>query len=1210
MLLQRRTIGGGVPPSLGTRFVLLLLSVLALALMPTIANAVPAASWEHEDDSHNGWTAVSAEMLASGDPYVLNDGKYYFSGAYDEGWGRDVIDSSSRLVVEGDVVLCLADTRYSYGGTGEGSCGIEVKEGASLTICCCGHDEYYNYDGEIVFSNVGNGIDNHGSFTMAGGGILANTVAEGACAYNHAGATMHASGGGLSGASGNLNARNASYGIYNASGGKLEISGTARISGEQPGDGPVWELTPTGPLIDVMTSDTITVSDLPTEEELLADNNAFRSYSIGWEGAAGAVVVSGVSGDADSTTGLETWMRFSLTYPENAELIYQEPQGANPGTLTYAGNTSLTYLGSNVMDGTYYKIENGELAEAAQDDYTVLWDEDEKTLTLNGLDAEISPWNDEAVFDADCESYIVETIGSCSIKLSVPSYSPPEAIFRNTGGDIVLRGANESRSTGGLSVSVGMRQSESMSGDLSVISADGDVSVGCQLSVTCEDGAGMGDLYGVTCTNLINQGAYSFSTNGVKTCCAIDAAASVANEENALIDIDMLDCSAAVGIQSRTFGNSGTIEIKIESDAGAVGIGCYESDGTTGSVTSAAGDWSNAGSIEIEVSGDGSAVAALGGSSLAGIDWRPNGGFSFDNSGNLAVTATAADPSQLSQDNWPSWQYFDTVGVGLMPRGDSSFDNSGTMTISALNGYTAGLYIGGSGDYSISMENSGDLGVTTTTAGGDNIRSVGIFAQIPAITDGGARELPLSLNDGSLTLSVSATDGVSNLEEDALWGICLVQTFTGSSAPTTDDEFQQIDADGMSLSGEPVVIRVENDGKNNVAFINTIGEVDEEGSVVPSTEVSAIPTLTGTVSITGDLVVGSTLTAEVSETPDDAEIVYQWQRESADGTFVNIAGANGPTYVLSWDDTGAHIRVVITSQGEGYGGQLVATTEGTVSRPYVPPSRPTYRPEVEETDNGTVAVTPSYPHKGDTVTVTPEPDEGFVVGTVEVTDKDGEPVEVTDNGDGTYTFVQPAGRVTIAVTFACDGGALCPSAGLADVDQTEWYHGAVDWAVSTGALVGYDDGTFGPDEALTRAQMATVLWRLAGRPAGDAGLPGDCAASELYAAAVSWALSEGVFNGHSDGTFEPDGPISREQVACVLYNRAEAGGEDVSARTDLSGLADAGELSGWAREAMSWAVAEGVFRGVELPDGSRELQPGRALTRAEAAALLMRLSAE
>ena len=78
MLRQRRTIGGGVPPSVGSR-VALLLSVLARALTPTIANAAPAASWEHEDDSHNGWTAISAGTLASGDSYVLDDGYYYFS---------------------------------------------------------------------------------------------------------------------------------------------------------------------------------------------------------------------------------------------------------------------------------------------------------------------------------------------------------------------------------------------------------------------------------------------------------------------------------------------------------------------------------------------------------------------------------------------------------------------------------------------------------------------------------------------------------------------------------------------------------------------------------------------------------------------------------------------------------------------------------------------------------------------------------------------------------------------------------------------------------------------------------------------------------------------------------------------------------------------------------------------------------------------------
>ena len=254
-----------------------------------------------------------------------------------------------------------------------------------------------------------------------------------------------------------------------------------------------------------------------------------------------------------------------------------------------------------------------------------------------------------------------------------------------------------------------------------------------------------------------------------------------------------------------------------------------------------------------------------------------------------------------------------------------------------------------------------------------------------------------------------------------------------------------------------------------------------------------------------------------------------------------------------------------------------------------------------ETDGGTVEVSPSYPHKGDTVTVTPMPDEGQEVRDAVVTDKDGELVEVTPHEDGTYTFVQPAGRVTIEVTFGCDGGELCATHGYPDLDHSQWYHDAVDWAVTGGAIMGYDNGDFGPDDTFTRAQMATILWRIAGRPANGAALPGDCDASGFYAPAVSWALSAGVFGGYADGTFGPDDELSREQVACVLYNRTKAAGEDVSARADLSGFSDAGKLSEWAREAMSWAVAAGVFHGTD----AGALEPTRALTRAEGAAVLM-----
>ena len=184
---------------------------------------------------------------------------------------------------------------------------------------------------------------------------------------------------------------------------------------------------------------------------------------------------------------------------------------------------------------------------------------------------------------------------------------------------------------------------------------------------------------------------------------------------------------------------------------------------------------------------------------------------------------------------------------------------------------------------------------------------------------------------------------------------------------------------------------------------------------------------------------------------------------------------------------------------------------------------------------------------------------------------------------------------------------------FADADEDLWYSEAVRWTWLHGIMTGYADGSgrFGTDDSLTRAQMAAVLYNVAGKPDVDvSGLPGDCDGDAWYASCVSWALETGVFNGYGDGSaFGPDDPLTREQAACVLMNAASVLGADVSARADLSAFPDADEVSSWASDALSWAVAEGVLSGVETADGARELQPTRACTRAEMAALMMNLSA-
>ncbi len=308
------------------------------------------------------------------------------------------------------------------------------------------------------------------------------------------------------------------------------------------------------------------------------------------------------------------------------------------------------------------------------------------------------------------------------------------------------------------------------------------------------------------------------------------------------------------------------------------------------------------------------------------------------------------------------------------------------------------------------------------------------------------------------------------------------------------------------------------------------------------------------------------------------------------------------------DATSDIARDALASFTSDNGSYYVASQSDGLALVVVPP--PTYEPEIEVPGGGgAVTIDPMYPVEGDKVTITPVPDEGMTVDDVTVMDRDGEPIDLIDNGDGTWTYVQPADTVTIIVTFTCDGGPLCPSAHLEDVDQSLWYHLSIDWAVTTGTLVGYDDGTFGPDNPITRAEMATVLWRISDEPQRAYDLPEDCDPEAFYAEAVAWALSEEVFHGYGDGsTFGPDDPLTREQAACALKNSADRLGIDTSARADLSGYPDADEVSEWAEESLAWAVASDILHGFELEDGTREIQPLRACTRAEMAALLMNLS--
>ena len=301
----------------------------------------------------------------------------------------------------------------------------------------------------------------------------------------------------------------------------------------------------------------------------------------------------------------------------------------------------------------------------------------------------------------------------------------------------------------------------------------------------------------------------------------------------------------------------------------------------------------------------------------------------------------------------------------------------------------------------------------------------------------------------------------------------------------------------------------------------------------------------------------------------------------------------------------------VTARGAGEATITVTTEDGkktatctvTVTRSYIPPTNPNYRITVEATQGGTVTADPTAAKAGTTVTLTPVPHRGYQVGTVAVTDRFGEPVAVTEQADGTYTFTMPNGQVKVEVTFVESQPEPLP---FTDVAGGDWFHDAVRYVYDNGLMDGVGDGQFAPNATTNRAMVVTILYRLAGEPAvsGQSDFT-DVADGLWYTDAVAWAAEKGIVNGISATEFAPSGDLTREQLATVLYRYAEGMGYDVSAQADLSGFPDADQIQSYATQALSWAVAEGLLQGFE--DDS--LQPGGTATRAQIATILMRFLA-
>jgi len=250
----------------------------------------------------------------------------------------------------------------------------------------------------------------------------------------------------------------------------------------------------------------------------------------------------------------------------------------------------------------------------------------------------------------------------------------------------------------------------------------------------------------------------------------------------------------------------------------------------------------------------------------------------------------------------------------------------------------------------------------------------------------------------------------------------------------------------------------------------------------------------------------------------------------------------------------------------------------------------------DKTENGSVSVSPKNASQGDRVTVTAEPDEGYELDSLKVLDKNGKELELTDKGDGRFTFIMPAGRVEVKAAFT-EEAKISP---FRDVPTDAYYYEAVKWAQKKGITGGIGDGLFGPNQPCTRAQIVTFLWRAAGAPVVNYAMDlTDVPSDAYYAEAVRWALSQGITTGTADGLFAPNATCTRAQDMTFLFRASKASADGVPAFSDVA--ADA-----YYAEAVKWATDNGITNGTT----SSTFSPGSGCTRAQIVTFLWRLYAE
>ena len=594
-------------------------------------------------------------------------------------------------------------------------------------------------------------------------------------------------------------------------------------------------------------------------------------------------------------------------------------------------------------------------------------------------------------------------------------------------------------------------------------------------------------------------------------------------------------------------------------------------------------------------------------------------------------------------------QYYRGGGVYVTPGGTLTM-NGGSIVGCSANTYTksdlsfgGGVYLGSSIDSNVGTftMNGGSIIGCIAGAGGGGVcvisgcnfaMNTGASIRSCTAAMGGGVYNSIGIDDllGTFTLnggmiqSCKATGrgggGVSNSGE------FLMQNGSIENCTSVIDNSRSggvLNSGQLTISGGTVEDNVTNSGTINADGGEITGGVTNGGTITGSGGVTGRSSTTFSGSVTNN---GGTLTGfgkfTGSVTNYGGEIIgfCDFKEATLSGyltvTFDPDNGAQSFTQQVPWCKDGAALTEpspAPTKDGysfdgwyRGYGWDkwdfdtnkvsytmtLIARWTENPPAPSYDDSEPTYTVSAPAAENGKIAVSPRYAERGERVTVTLTPDEGYELESLTVTDSRGNELTLTDKGDGRYTFTMPARRVEIKASFV-KSVEVSP---FADVAIDAYYYEAVKWAAENGITGGVGNSLFAPNQPCTRGQIVTFLWRAAGSPVVNYAMNmTDVAEDAYYGEAVRWALSEGITTGTGESSFSPDATCTRAQAVTFLARALNA---------NASGKAEFGDVptDSYFAEAVAWAAANGITTGV----GGGKFAPADGCTRGQIVTFLYR----